>query len=302
VWRELAKAGHDLFRFLFFGGDARLKRLGEKLATVLREHEQTITVSSNSIVAPWWLMYVPRPGTALRGAFDVERTAFWGYQHLVEHNFESKMEPEVHIRYNGRPLVGAYVDHRLDKPHQRPVVAPIVQLMSRRAAVTELHRLDELDEDMRDGAGRSRHLLYFCCHCDTAPDGRSMLRLGDDQPITPNEFRTWFTYGRLDAAPLVFINACNAAQNRSDSMNQFSRVILEHGATALLGPYISVPVSFARAFAAALLHRVLAPQVSIGESMQALTRYFADRFRNPLGLSFALYQGIDGHFCQRSNE
>lgn len=298
VWRELAKAGNDLFRLLFYAGDDRLKTVGDHLSLALREQPHVITVMSNDVVVPWSMLYVPpNPADELDGEFSVDPAGFLGYRHLVEHRFDMRAVIESHIPHQGKVNAGAYTnDDITGGPRGSSIVEPVVRLLDRRTVLSRCSNRPQLERELR-GAGRRNHVLYFCCHCVTEPDGEASLRLGDDVPVYAANLDSWLLDGSLLAKPFVFINACNAARLKAESVHHFGRTLLAKGANCLVGPYVSIPTAFAGAFALGLLCRVLRPGQAVGEAVRSLTQHYADRFHNPLGLTFCLYHGIDSHLC-----
>jgi hypothetical protein len=305
MWRELARAGHRLFWSLFNMGDDRLRAIGTRLVEALWEGEQVIKVMSDDVVAPWSMLYVPRdPEARLEGTFEVNPSAFLGYRHLVEHAFEIEYEPAPDIRFRDSLGAGAYYDSALDGPgHPRrprhPLVRPVLRVLERHAAVRRGTSRAEVAEHLR-GDGSHDQIIYFCCHCVRGQAGQPVLRLSDRDDIAPNDFEYWLGKTGLRAGnPLLVVNACQAGNLAGHAPSHFSKVLLTAGASCLLGPTVNIPAVFASAFAQNLFVSVLAGKRPFGEALQALTRQYVREAHNPFGLSYMLYQGIDGHFCQR---
>jgi hypothetical protein len=74
---------------------------------------------------------------------------------------------------------------------------------------------------------------------------------------------------------------------------------LKKKALGLIGAQIDLPVLFAeeyaRRFFRALLDRSASGVVRIGPLMRELTRRFITDHRNPLGLVYSLYRGLDSY-------
>jgi hypothetical protein len=69
--------------------------------------------------------------------------------------------------------------------------------------------------------------------------------------------------------------------------------MLDKGANCMIGPQIDMPVLFGAEYAQRLFERFLNPGQRLGDAVRALAREFADRYRNPLGLTYSLYRGVD---------
>lgn len=301
MWRRLADAGHTLFQQLF-GGDPALRELGERIARVLRSGEQTITVWSDEVVVPWTMLYVPEQvWQPLPPDFQVELDAFVGYRHRVEHAFALRQRHRTAIRVEKRVNAGAYYDSSLDRFRHNgrpanPVVGPVLGVLAQHGEVQERTSKDELRIRLR-AEGADDHLLYFCCHCTNAR--RLMLGLDDSEAVSPEDLRGWLLNG-FSRSPLVVVNACKAGETKSNSLGQFGTTLLERGASCLIGPVVNVPTVFAGEFGRRLFEMVLPRHrdIRFGTAMRTLVRDFARDHRNPLGLAYTLYQGIDGHFCR----
>jgi hypothetical protein len=293
MWQRLARAGHELFTLLFHGPDDSLKLIGERLAEALRADRHTITVISDDVVVPWPMLYVPPdPAQSLDGDVTVDPTGFWGYRHLVEHRFHSG-PTQVGTRYSGRPSAAAYINRHI-LTAQGPVAAPAIRILERRTSLTSRTESDELEQDLR-GPARQHHVLYFSCHCKVH-DRAAKLELSDTVPVPSARFDAWLQNGRLIGNPLVFITACEAG-HLGASPHHFGRTLLHKGANCLVSPYVAIPRPFARRYVIGMLCQALRPHQHVGEAVQATTVFHIERFANPLGLTFSVYQGIDSHLC-----
>jgi hypothetical protein len=89
VGLKLARAGYTLFSLLFLNGDAGLKEIADNLMLALRSGENVITMESDDLFVPWAMLYTsPDDSNSLWGAAATwSLQGFWGYRHLVEHNF-----------------------------------------------------------------------------------------------------------------------------------------------------------------------------------------------------------------------
>ncbi|WP_327002447.1 CHAT domain-containing protein [Dactylosporangium sp. NBC_01737] len=301
MWRRLAEAGHELFQALF-AGDRALRALGERVARVLRGSTQVITVLSDDVVVPWAMLYVPkRIWAPLPADFEVELDAFIGHRHHIEQVLTLPSVPGTEIQVSDGMSAGAYYDDRLDRirDNGRPapaIVSPIVKILTQYGTVHERTSRDDLRDRLRtDGA--HDHLLYFCCHCADA----EVLMLGRDAAdgVTPENLQGWLRKG-FTRSPLVVVNACRAGVTTSNSNGQLGTALLGRGAGCLIGPVVNVPTVFAGEFARRLFEMILPnhSDLRFGEAVRTVARDFAHDHRNPLGLAYMVYHGIDAHFCR----
>jgi hypothetical protein len=303
MWRDLASAGHQLFRNLFMTGDERLRKLGAEFAELLRQDDHVITIASNEIVVPWSMLYIPPvdPMSVLRGDAPVEPGAFVGYRHLVEHTFEKARDPRPDIQYDGSLSVSAYFDARLDRPpahrKRRPIVEPVLDTVKKYAAVHQ-STSKRAAFDRLTGAGVDDHLHYFCCHSRRSDSSNTVLQMSAEDSISAGDLEYWLTDG-FRTNPFVMVNACQVGSMPSPSPADILVALLDQGACCALGPNVNIPATFASEFAGDLFSRVLsAPRRSFGEAVNDLVRHFVDVYGNPFGLSYSIFHGIDSHFCR----
>ena len=293
MWRKVAVAGRKLFWQLFHEGDDRLQALGQTLSEALWNTDQVITVISNEVIVPWSMLYVPRPGTLSEpdNDFKVDRTAFLGYRHLIEHTFEMKYDLQPDIRHT-RLAAGAYFDEALEVS----TVAPVLELLNKYAELGQGTSRQAVEERLR-GQGAGDHLIYFCCHCVEIPDAAE-LRMTGGEAISSGDIGFWLgASGGLRGNPFVLVNACKAGEFGSHPPSHFGSVLLQKGASSLLGPSVNIPAVFAKSFAEEFLTLVLASKYAFGRAVRQLAQKYVDSYDNPLGLSYSLFHGIDGHFC-----
>jgi hypothetical protein len=305
VMPRLARAGLKLFEILFHSGDQLLVDIGDALRSALRVPGQVITVVSDTVFVPWWLLYTPVDDDLDLDADDVPHVppeGFWGYAHTVEHDFIRSPTVEPCIRTgNGGLTAGVNVDRNLDEEFpEAQCVGPMIEVFERtvvRTIVrdTKLH----LGRDIK-----SRHyadsIMYFGCHgigvSETiAPSG---LRLTDGEAIATTDFKQWLKQSPLSTNPLVFINACQGGQMSSLFYRSIGSELVARGANSLIGPQIDVPPLFAREYGRAFVQNLVRPGARVGDIFHDLARWFFDTGGNPLGLVMSLYRGIDTHVCQ----
>jgi hypothetical protein len=311
VARPLAKAGYKLFRLLFYGGDARLKRIGDALTGALREGKQLISIQSDSLYVPWWMLYTPPAGQEdLSGDDDqpVSWKGFWGYSHIIEHNFENTApwEPCISVGQQGI-IAGVNVDRKLDKQYpETPCVAPMITLFESIAGntiVRETKRI--LDRDIRSPYYRD-HVMYFGCHgtgvSDATGPAHAHISLTDGEWIDRNDFRVWLDETPLCTSPIVFVNACQGGQMSSLFYTAFGIELIARGVNCLIGPQVDIPPVVAYEYASAFFAELATGNGNafgnrVGDVFQQLAVEGLTERKNPLGLIMSLYRGIDSHFC-----
>jgi len=300
---RLARAGYTLFRTVFYSGDRMLADIGDRIAHALRNSPQVITVVSEDLFIPWPMLYVPSdPDTDL----DLETAPwslqnFWGYGHLIEHSFKRIPGWSERLPFIDRVAAGLNVDRTLDTQFKaNPTVKPVVDLFAAAARTEVRERRSELASAIKSADFRDQ-IIYFGCHgvVSGGPEAGTALAhltLTDQDPINTNDFRSWLQQSPLKISPVVFVNACEGGQMSSLFFTSFGKVILEYGANCLVGPQIDIPPAFAKAYACEFFSRALAPKTQLGDVTQDLTRYFIERYANPLGLAYSLYRGLDSYF------
>lgn len=296
---KLAQAGHMLFSLLFLNGDAGLKEIADSLMLALRSGENVITMESDDLFVPWAMLYTPPDEhTSLWGADAVwAMPGFWGYSHIVEHNFsrtpgfDSRVLVPAH-----RVVVGLNVDERVDNEYPAtPCVRPIIDFFTDRSHVVVRRNKDELACALQDPLFAD-HILYFACHGQVSGSpGQAYLKLTDDEKIYSTEVIGWLSQRLLPTRPVVFVSACQGGQMSSLFYPAFGHHLLHRGARCLIGPQIDLPRAFAREYTTRLFSAFLEPRTKLGDIVRALAREFADDHHNPLGLIFSLYRGIDVH-------
>lgn len=295
--RALAQAGNTLFQNLFSTGDAGLHEISGRLLAVMRSGPRVVAFHSDELLAPWWLIYTGDPEHA---ASEWATAGFWGYSHLIEHQFSRvRNSNAIYVDESG-PRTSLNVDPRIDR-RGRQFVAPVRGLLTERVGACD-ERTEKLGlavamraDDFND------QLMYFGCHGHVVPAGangfQGELRLSDDEPIRSDDIRAWLVKAPIQSNPAILVNACRGGQIASPFYMTFARELLELGANCLVGPQVDVPIAFATEFAIRLLSEFLKPETRLGPLLQGLVREFMDRYQNPLGLSYSLYRGLDTHFA-----
>jgi hypothetical protein len=299
----LAQAGDRLFSAVFLQGDDGLSEIGQLLAGAMETPGQVITFYSDQLFVPWWIIYTRGiAGDIHDDPAGWSPRGFWGYSHLIEHEFiRNTMCPDHRIVLKDTPLqVSLNLDLGLDGQNNAPVTAPVREFFTKRrktCAPVVRSKSDELGAAMASLEFRDQ-IVYFCCHCGAqqSPYGgpfRAVLRLTDDKHITPAHLCGWLRDRHLLSNPFVFINACGGGLLSTHFYCSFGSELIRKAANCIVGPGIRIPAVFAGAYAVELLTRFLEPHRHLGPVMRDVTRHLMDSYHTPLGLIYGIYRGLD---------
>ncbi|HVB46274.1 MAG TPA: hypothetical protein VNF47_26695 [Streptosporangiaceae bacterium] len=299
---RLSEAGERLFSVVFLQGDAGLRRIGEMLVEAMRTGEQVLSFYSDRLFVPWWIMYNDVGADGMRGDADWSPRGFWGYSHLIEHDFvRNTLCPDHRIALEDTPLqVSLNLDLSLDNGNDGLVTGPVRDFFKDRKDACD-HTVRSTSRELRQ-ALMSREfrdqVVYFCCHCgiQQGPYGgpaRSVLQLTDEAHITPGHLCEWLRERNLTSNPFVFINACGGGLLSSQFYCSFGHELIRKAANCVIGPQVRIPAVFAGTYAVELFSRFLEPHCHLGRAMRAVSRHLMDNHYTPLGLVYGLYRGLD---------
>lgn len=295
----LARAGHDMFKVLFTGGDAGLRRIRALLVAALRGGEHVISAESDGLMVPWGMLYTPLTD-ANPTAESWSCHGFWGYRHVVEHTFPWTEDFDSRISVErDRVVVGLNVDHNVDDEFPKtPYIAPVIQFFTDRTHVIVRHRRDQLYDAFQNPEFPD-HITFFGCHgnvsnTDGVPE-YPYLQLGDGERIYGADLRAWLSEAPLATHPFVFVGACQGGQVCSAFYSAVGKALLDNGARCLVGPQVDLPPAFAWEYSRRLFTEFLDTGAKLGDIVRSLARAFVDEHANPLGLMFSLYRGMDVH-------
>lgn len=307
VGLALARVGHDVFKLLFAGDDQGMREITRHLRHALRTGEHVITIESDDLFVPWGMLYTPKADarTELWSAepewsFD----GFWGYRHLIEHNFARVPGFDSRITVPGEQVVvGLNMDEHVDDDYSHlpdaAFIKPVIEFFEHRSQIEVVVRRNksELAAGLQDPTFAD-HITYFGCHGEVSISngqvGQSYLAFGDER-IYGTELVSWLCEAPLPSRPMVFVSACQGGQLASLFYPAFGRYLLDYGARCLVGPQVDLPRVFAREYTERLFTAFLEPGAKLGDIVRSLARTFADEHGNPLGLIFSLYRGLDVH-------
>lgn len=300
---KLAGAGKDLFDFIYNNGDVELKKILDTLVSAMHQQIRILTFHSNDCFVPWRMLYTPLDPSsdpfAEYPSFTMD--GFWGYRHIIEQQFkESEFESLIESK-DGKIYIGLNVDSRLDEEfYNTPCIKPILDFFQTIPNAVKTKREDKhtlrralTSPDFHDA------IFYFGCHGFVEGSGRYAsseqpnLRLRDDEAITTADFQNWLAGNRLKCNPIVFINACEGGRMESKFYSSFGPTFLSKGANCVIGAQTDIPASFSAEFAQRLLQTFFRGKQHLGRILNLVTRDLADNHKNPLGLIYSLYHGLD---------
>ena len=271
-----------------------------------------LAFQSTKLFAPWWMLYTPPASLDLYDEAtqwsDPMWRGFWGYNHLIEHRLDQSPITTRIVR-QGQVRVSLNVDPGIDVELSTEFVASM-EAFFRSHSTTRDPEIRKLKIQLAR-AFRSDNfcdqIIYFGCHGKVGGpaggySGSAQLTLGDQRPIRTNDFRAWLGKRHLTSTPFIFINACQGGQMSSRFYTAFGPPLLGKGANCILGPQVDVPAAFAAEYALRLFDEFLRPGTRLGDIVRQLTQEFIIHHRNPLGLIFSLYRGLDTRLVDGENE
>ena len=140
VGLAIARAGEALSKFLFSGGDD-LNEIRDRLFREISAPRDPskpllLTVHSDDLFAPWWMLYTCPDGTPpLYGPSEGwQLEGFWGYKHLVEHQTSRVPNAQRETKVAGpRIRLGLNVDPNIDTEFATPFVAQVKSFLKGKA-------------------------------------------------------------------------------------------------------------------------------------------------------------------------
>jgi hypothetical protein len=117
--------------------------------------------------------------------------------------------------------------------------------------------------------------------------------LTDQQQITCKDLADWLRNRELHSHPFVLINACQGGQMRTLFYQTVAAELLRRKAACLIGSQIDMPAIVASEFAQRFFSMWLKTGTKAGPIMRDVASDLLTHFRNPLGLAYSMYRGID---------
>jgi len=288
---RLAREGYGLLMKLLDGHHPRLTAVRTFLLDTLADpHPLRITFDSE-VQLPWPMLAVD-PG---RCASPWE--AFLGYRHQVEQNDRHPWD-HAPLAVRDRAATSLNKDTALDEVGRAPEVH---QLLDKKTRLTIRTKGSELLAALAVQI-LAEDLMYFWCHGHFADNGSSgtclSVQLSDDEHVDgPAVEVRRLGIPRTPQArfkPFVLLNACHTGRaGAPNALKHLGQELIGMGAAGVLAPQIDVPQLFAAEYAYSFLESYLAGERTAGEISQSLVRDFAEKYHNPLALTYGLNCGID---------
>jgi hypothetical protein len=303
---HLARAGARLFTLIFEREcDNGQCQLAATLRNLLRGGSRHLCVSSDAIFLPWGMLYAhPVPDEMLLSSgSNWKPEGFWGYQHIIQH-MPMRHDPahEKIIPTNQGVLVSLNLDERISQELGLPSVDDHFRRIGELPHVALIRRTlkRELEKAFTNEVAGLERILYFYCHGSGANDNgqisleEAKLSLTDDF-VSAADLQEWSGETLLPTNPLVFINACQGGQMTTVFYKSFAVELLKQGAVGLVGAQIDIPAVFAAEYACRVFRDLFTKgkQIRLGRQLRDANRDFWDTHKNPLGLVYSLYRGVN---------
>jgi hypothetical protein len=305
---QLALAGERLFRMIFESKcNNDLKNIGATLRRVLSSQACYLAITSSTLFVPWGMLYTHPvgKGSLLPDGTNYEKEGFWGYQHIVQQN-PKVIKPKDSIRADGEvAILSVNFDDRLAESLGMPIIAKHIEEMSALAGIKGIRRKTkvELQTGLTEGRAHLERVLYFYCHGRGSSEGdkvstdKPRLVLTDDE-VTAADFEDWANLCecKVPIDALIFINACQGGQMQTMFYLSFAVELLRQGAAGLVGAQIDVPAVFGVEYGLRVFSTFFAKgkgRIRMGPLLREINRAMWDTHKNPLGLVYSLYRGVD---------
>ena len=315
---ELAIAGEKLFVSIFeLECDEKLLTLAATLRELL-DKPRCIAFLSEDFFIPWSMLYTQPPDKEPLAAdgSNWEASGFWGYPHILHHSttdydFESRIKLSntgdlpFSINFDDRLFCDqSLVDDSIPLTFGDLIKQHIKNIktlaLAGNACILRTKKA-ELKLALTVNRQKIERVLYFYCHGHGSSSGRvasttsASLSLKDGE-VTAGDFADWARRAPPTGA-LIMINACQGGQMTTLFYKSFAKQLLREGAVGLIGPQIDVPAVFASAYGELLLQQFLARSSEsvrrLGPLMQSVNQTMWDTHKNPLGLVYSLYHGVN---------
>ena len=288
--KDLAAAGHALYEVVFPPDSPTrqlINELGPGARLVVNWSESSDTVPD----VPWQLMYLPSvddeidPAGFLGLRFRITYFAYPGFGRRDTYLGAPEEVGTAYCLFWGRKeqdLVKEVHSQRTRASRVRRVFIP----EDEDAIEAKKRLLDTLTGS--EGVG----VLYMYCHYGMLPKAERGFRFGDTNSATSDVLSMRDLYRiSVDAAPLVFANACDTSGTDAFHNHPFKQYMFSHGAAAYMGTEAKVPITMASRFATAFLYlfeeRLDGEAMTAGEALSQARLLFWTRYRNLGGLFYS---------------
>ena len=312
----LARLGYRWFINLFYKTKepklkAEAEAMGDLLSRAAASDSLHLQVVSSDFYLPWNLLY-----TAPSGEREpltkktVSAEGLWGFRHIIEQVLARDMSHACQgaaLDASDGLQVSANINMNIDRTQYKPATEQ-VEFFKAKAKDPD-HNLeltthfveDEVLEAFQD-EDNATDIMYFYCHAVT--HGNPQTRFEESRLILTQESQALeladlivgtFGLPPLPSAPLVFLNACGSGQMDAHFYDSFVQFMRDQGARTVIGTLNDTPVSAGAEFGKRFFDRFLqgGPENSAAKLLFELRRELLDTYRNPVGLSYALFYNGD---------
>jgi hypothetical protein len=197
------------------------------------------------------------------------------------------------------------VDRNIDSESNVSCVADQCRYFGELADVlscTVWHRKEDVG-DVLGSADYAHRILYIFSHhrgagsVDAPNLGEAGVSLTDGPLITADDVQNWRDGRDFTTRPFIFINGCDSAHMTTLLYPTLAKELLLKRALGLIGAQVELPIEFAAEYARRFFRRLLIPDgpepARVGHIVRDLARTFIREHKNPLGLVYTLYRGLD---------
>jgi hypothetical protein len=228
---------------------------------------------------------------------------FWGYQHILQQSPEQiSLKDGIEPGPMGDLPFSINFDDRLPITLAMPAINQHIDNLAALAGKACVRRTtkSELAVALTRDRAKLERILYFYCHghgsssAGTPSTAIPSLSL-KDADVKASDFELWAKNAPPTGA-LIIINACQGGQMTTLFYRSFAKELLKEGAVGLIGAQIDLPAVFASAYGELLLHQFLdraKASVRLGPLVRSVNRTMWDTYKNPLGLVYSLYRGVN---------
>ncbi|MFF3871429.1 hypothetical protein [Streptomyces sp. NPDC001978] len=289
--KSLAEDGYDVLDVMLDGEGSSLRRLREFLLGMLAEKTDLRISFDSDLPLPWPMLAVDP------SLHEDPWEAFLGHRHQVEHtNPGYEYVDQVPLKPRRRATTSLNTDTTLERVGR---AEDVHGLLASRSHLTVRTRGKDLLEALGN-AVLPEDLMYFWCHGQLMDEGtanrRLVIKLSDADLIDSAKFeRKRRPLRRLPQRfkPFVLLNACHTGQAAAEPhVGHLGTALINLGAHGVLGPQIEIPQVFASEYAYSFLDMYLEGRHTAGEISRKLVRTFAEKYHNPLALTYSLHRGL----------
>lgn len=317
---QVAQLGYRWFIRLFYSRReqklaAEDEALGDLLLQASAGGPLRLQIVSSDFYLPWNLLYTPPTGRReplTDETFAVE--GIWGFRHVIEQvpaRDLSHMAAGPVIEAGDGLQMSANINLNIDGTRYKPASEQLEYFRAKATQtppglrLTTRHTEQEVLQALQD-PDNEEEILYFYCHAVT--EGSPATRFQESRIILTREAQALkldtlitATFGLppLPKAPLVFLNACGSAAMDAQFYDSFVQFMRDRGARTVIGTLNNTPTVAGAVFAMSFFEQFLqgGPERAAAQLLFDLRRQFLEAYRNPVGLSYALFYNGDTYIA-----